>query len=58
MKRKNFYISFKQEDRLNELSMLTGIRVSELMRRAIDEYLIAARRQIREDARAEREEKA
>jgi len=39
MKRINFYLSDKQILHLKKLSKETGLPVSELTRRAIDEYL-------------------
>ena len=39
MKRVNYYLSEKQIKDLKQLSGKTGITVSEIIRRAIDEYL-------------------
>lgn len=39
MKRTNLYLSVVQLAKLDKLSRKTGLSVSELMRRAIDEYL-------------------
>jgi hypothetical protein len=38
MKRVNFYISKLQIDRLGKLAKKAGLSVSEILRRAIDEY--------------------
>ena len=39
MKRTNFYMSVVQLSKLDKLSRKTGLSVSELVRRAIDQYL-------------------
>jgi predicted DNA-binding protein len=39
MKRTNLYLSVVQLAKLDKLSRKTGLSVSELMRRAIDQYL-------------------
>jgi predicted DNA-binding protein len=36
--RSNFYLTQLQMDRLKKLSQKTGLSVSEILRRAIDEY--------------------
>ena len=43
MKRINFYLSDKQIETLKALSEEVGLSVSELVRRAVDEYTIRQR---------------
>ncbi|WP_367184416.1 CopG family transcriptional regulator [Ferrovum sp.] len=40
MIRSNFFLSQVQVERLREMSRESGLSVSELVRRAIDEYLV------------------
>ena len=42
MKRVNYYIPDRQIEKLRELSEHTGISMSEIIRRAIDDYLLGA----------------
>ncbi|WP_363320184.1 ribbon-helix-helix protein, CopG family [Ferrovum sp.] len=44
MIRSNFFLSQVQVERLREMSQESGLSVSELVRRAIDEYLIRLER--------------
>ena len=39
MKRFNFYLTENQINKLKSLSKKTGLKISELVRRAIDDYL-------------------
>jgi integrase len=44
MQRMNFFLSDKQIAALRQQAKATGLRVSELVRQAIDDFLIRAKR--------------
>lgn len=45
LKRTNIYLTVPQLEGLSAVSAVTGLSVAELVRRAVDKYLAAARKQ-------------
>lgn len=49
MKRINFYLTEQQIEQLNKIAKLTGLKVAELVRRAVDKLIQEYADQIKEE---------